>query len=199
MSHAHLRVAIQGDKGSFHEAAAKLYYSAPIELIYCETFADTFDAVLTHLADRAFVATSNTLHGTIKEVADLQSIHHFQSHGSYDLRIEQCLIALPGVTVHDIRTVMSHPAALSQCDTYLSTELPQACVVEYHDTAAAVKYIKEMNDPSIAAIASEAAALLYNLPVLAKGIQTVENNVTTFVSLAQVIQPAEQRALPSHA
>jgi len=99
------------------------------------------------------------------------------------LRIEQCLIGLPGSSIQDIKAVYSHPVALAQCTDYLDNTLPSANREEHHDTAGSVKLIKELNDPSIAAIASREAAALYGLEVLADSIETNKENYTRFVCL----------------
>jgi prephenate dehydratase len=182
-----LQVAIQGDPASFHEIAANNYYAQPIELIYCQSFEETFGQLLSGDADRAFVATSNSAHGEITAVKDLLIKNGVQKEGEHRQRIEQHLIGLPGTDIHSVRQVVSHPVALSQCDLYLADFDTR----EYHDTSAAVEYVKLSGNPALAAVGSSAAAELHGLEILQASIQNDPNNVTTFASV--VIAPSQEK------
>jgi prephenate dehydratase len=177
-----LRVAIQGDRASFHEIAAQQYYTQPIQLIYCQSFNDVFELLASNHADTALVATSNSTHGIINEVARLISNHSVSMVGEYHLPIHQHLIGLPGAKLGDASSVVSHPVALSQCRNFLKRHSQLKHVV-WHDTAAAVQYVKETGDPMIVAIGSAAAAELHGLPIITKAIQDDPNNVTVFSEL----------------
>lgn len=185
--HTSLRVAIQGDPASFHEIAAHNYYKQPIELVYCRSFEETFHQLIRGDADRAFVATSNSAHGVITEVEELFSKNAVKKEGEHRLRIEQHLIGLKGAVVGSIREVISHPVALSQCNAYLSDFATQ----EYHDTSAAVEYVKLNGNKALAAVGSSAAAELHGLEILQRSIQNDPNNVTTFASVA--IAPGQEK------
>jgi prephenate dehydratase len=178
-----LRVAIQGDRASFHEIAALNYYKQPIEIIYCQTFDEAFRSLRNGESSRAFVAVRNSSHGEINEVKHLLAQHDYKSEGEYDLPIDQHLIGLPGTDLVRIQKVISHPVALSQCGNYLNTALSHAEQLDYYDTSAAVGYIKELSDASVVAIGSELAAKLHGLMILRRAIQDDPNNSTTFVSL----------------
>lgn len=177
-----LKVAIQGEAASFHEIAALALYQQPLQLIYCQTFPDVFDALKAGRADRALVAVSNSAHGDINEVHDLISEHQLVAEQDYPLAIKQHLIGISGTLPSEIDTIVSHPVALSQCGTYLDTAMQRRIKVPYHDTAAAVEYVKQKGDTSIAAIGSDAAAALHGLEILAEAIQDDPHNVTVFRS-----------------
>ena len=177
------KVAIQGDVASFHEIAAHEYYQIPIELIYCRSFEDVFNALVSGNADRALVAVKNSSHGFIEEVSNLLNKNNVIVEGRYDLRIEQHLIGFANSKANDIKTIISHPVALSQCSLYIKNSLSNTRVQSFHDTAAAVAYIKELSDPSIAAIGSESAAQLYGMEIISRSIQNDSHNITTFQSL----------------
>lgn len=178
-----LKVAIQGDRASFHEIAANALYDHPIEIIYCSTFADAFDKLVEGHADKALVATHNSTHGIIQEVATLLEHHNVHYESEYHLPIQQHLIGLPGTRLDTISQIISHPVALSQCSIFL-TNTGHAETLPYYDTAAAVEYVKTTNDASIAAIASSVAAELYGLTILEHAIQDDPNNVTVFKSFS---------------
>ncbi len=177
-------IAIQGDVASFHDIAAKDFFGESSRA-YCDTFADTFAALADGRADNAVVAIENSLFGSINEVYDLLLKHSFSIIGEVYLRIDQCLIGLPGTKLEDVTTVYSHPVALAQCEAFLDENVPQALRSEYHDTAAAVKLVKEQGDAHAVAIAGKEAAELYGMEVLAENIETNKENYTRFVALSR--------------
>lgn len=181
--HQPLKVAIQGDKASFHEIAAYSYYTQPIELIYCKSFEDVFALLTNGDIHKAFVAVSNSNHGEISDVKRLIEIYNPIFEGKYDLPIQQHIIGLPGADINKVLKIISHPVALSQCSLHIDTHFSNATTLSYHDTSAAVQHIKELADPFAVAIGSEAAAKLHGLEILKKGIQDDTNNTTVFHSL----------------
>ncbi len=187
----HTTVAIQGHAASFHEIAAQKFFES-VTSRPCDTFQDVFDSIVADKTTHGVVAIENSLYGSINEVYDLLLRHSVRIVGEVYLRIEQCLIGIPGVVVTDIKEVYSHPVALAQCETYLDSTLPTAERLEHHDTAASVADVKRWNDPTKAAIASGAAAALHGMEVLARGIETNSQNYTRFVVLSKnpvVTQP----------
>lgn len=177
-----MRIAIQGESGSFHHQAAKLWFSSDATIMPADTFTDTF-ALLEHGADQAVVAVENTLYGSINETLDLIEQHRYPVVGELYLRIRQQLIGLPGASLQDITRIYSHPVALVQCEQYLDTHFPHAERIEHPDTAGSVRLVAERNDPHVAAIAGQAAAETYNLPIIAKNIEDNKENFTRFLVL----------------
>lgn len=184
-------VAIQGQEGSFHAIAASQFLGDDVILLACETFAQTFQAVKVGRAGLAVVAIENSLFGSINEVYDLLLKHRFWISGEIYLRVEQCLLGLPGTILDAVQEVYSHPVALGQCEQFLDSTLPQAKRFEHHDTAGAAADIKKWDDPTKTAIASRSAAKIHGLEILAREIETHKQNYTRFVALstAQVIRP----------
>jgi len=176
-----MKVAIQGQQGSYHHQAALGFFGAEISLVGCNTFKETFLALKNKKADFAVAAIENSLFGSINQTYDLLLQNDFAICGEAYLRIEHCLIGLPGTKLSDIKEVHSQLEALAQCDNYLDDNLPGAERIEQHDTAASVETIKKSNDPSKAAIASRQAALLHGLEVLQKNIEDNKENYTRFV------------------
>lgn len=185
-----MRIAIQGESGSFHHQAAKLWFTSDVTIVPAETFTETF-ALLDAHADQAIVAIENTLYGSIDETLDLIEKHHYPVIGELYLHIQQQLIGLKDADPARITRIYSHPVALVQCEEYLNTHFPHAERIEHHDTAGSVRLVKEKNDPTIAAIAGTAAAAEYGLPLLAKNIQDNKENYTRFL----VINP---KGTPPH-
>lgn len=180
-----LRISIQGDAASFHDIAAGQFFGEGHSRVFCGTFEETLAALQEGKADFALCAIENSLYGSINEVYDLLLEHKLQIVGEVYLRIEQCLIGLPGTTLRDITHVYSHPIALAQCEEYLEHTLINAERVEHHDTAASVEYIMQLGDKANAAIASKQSAELHGAEVIAESIETNKENYTRFVVIGQ--------------
>jgi prephenate dehydratase len=180
-----MRIAIQGEKGSFHEVAARQYFSNDIiDIVPCTTFDLTLMAVTDKSADFAIMAIENARSGSILYNYTLIRESGMKILGEHNLRIRQNLMALPGQTVIAIREIRSHPIALSQCMTYLN-HLHGVTLVESDDTAGSARVISENKLKGVAAIASAAAAEIYGLEIIAPGIETYKKNYTRFLILGR--------------
>lgn len=178
-----MRIAIQGEKGSFHEVAAGIYFSGEtIEIVPCSTFDLTLLAVKDKIADLAIMAIENARSGSMLYNYTLIRESGMKILGEINLRIRQNLMALPGQQLSDIREIRSHPIALSQCMTWLN-HLRGVTLIESDDTAGSAKQIRENNLAGVAAIASTKAAEIYGLEILAPGIETYKKNYTRFLIL----------------
>ncbi len=184
-----MRIAIQGEIGSFHHLAAQHWGGDNTEYVICVSFAKVFDALAAGKADQGLVAIENSLYGSINSTYDLIDKYSYPVIGEISERIHQHLVTLDGTTLADIKTVVSHPVALGQCSDFLDSKLPSAERIEYRDTAAAAQYIKKTNDPQVAAIASSTAAELAGLSVLQSNIENDPRNYTRFM----VVQPGGQK------
>ncbi len=179
-----MRIAIQGNYGSFHHIVARRQYGEDNAFICAESFGDVFEALQNGSADAAVVAVKNSLYGPIEEVKQLLSQYPaFRIAGEVNEHIHQNLIGVSGVQLSDIQNVYSHPVALKQCERFLASSLPEAVTATYHDTAAAVEFVKSTGDPTLAAIASSLAAEMYGLEILAANIEDTPDNYTRFLIL----------------
>ena len=178
-----MRISIQGEKGSFHETAARHYFNNDqIDIVPCTTFDATLMALKDGHSDFAIMAIENARSGSILYNYTLIRESGAKIIGEINLRIKQNLMALPGQTIIAIREIRSHPIALSQCMTYLN-HLRGVTLVESDDTAGSAKYISENQLKGVAAIASTSAAEIYGLEILAPGIETYKKNYTRFLIL----------------
>jgi prephenate dehydratase len=176
-----MKVAIQGEKGSFHDMAARQYFEGmDIELVPCSTFDATLNAVKEGVAEVALMAIENARAGSILYNYTLIKESGLKILGEHDLRIKQNLMALPGQSLQGIREIRSHPMAISQCMAFLN-KYPQITLIESDDTAGSAMQIKENNLVGIATIASSIAAEIYGLEILAEGIETYTKNYTRFL------------------
>ena len=181
-----LRVAYQGVEGSYsHLTAQRRYAGLPegVLLEGFETFRGAAEAVREGTADRALLPIENTTAGSINEVYDLLADGGLTITAEVVSRIEHCLLGLPGARIEDLRTVLSHPQGLLQCQDFLRSAPWMKPQVEF-DTAGSARKVRERNDPTVAAIAGEHAAKVFGLEVLRRGIQSQEGNYTRFVELA---------------
>ncbi len=173
-------IAFQGERGAFSEEAAALLFPDGVMLPQ-PSFGDCFAAVLDGSATFAVVAVENTTAYSVNETYELLVEHQGSvfPRGEFDLRVQHCLMALPGQSLADIHTVQSHPQALAQCRPYLEQLSVQR--VPVYDTAGSAKLIREGNLAGVAGIASKRAASIYDLDLLAENIQTNKENFTRFL------------------
>ena len=176
------KIAIQKIKGSFHHQVAKDYFYQNVAVDECLSFEELVDSLLKGDSDQAVMAIENSIAGPIIPNYALIDKNNLHIIGEHYLDIIQNLMALPGQKIEDIQEVHSHPMALLQCMDFLK-KYPNIKLVEDKDTAETARRIHENQIKGIAAIASETAAEMYNLEIIAPSIQTIENNMTRFVIL----------------
>lgn len=187
------QVAIQGIPGAYHEIAARNYFGEEeVEIVPCLTFKEIFVQAKKNPALIGVMAIENTIAGGLLQNHDLLKMNNLEIAGEYKLRISHSLAALSGQETADITEIMSHPMALMQCADFLDT-LPDVKLVEHEDTALAAKEISEKQLRGRAAICSELAAKMYNLDILASGIETNKRNFTRFLVLANEKMLSEVR------
>jgi prephenate dehydratase len=175
-----MKVAIQGEHGSFHEVAARQYFSYDdIELVPCSTFDLTLNTVKSGEADFAVMAIENARSGSILYNYTLIRESGLKILGEHNLRVKQNLMALPDQQITDIREIRSHPIALAQCMTFLN-QFPGMILIESDDTAGSARQVSENRLAGVAAIAPSIAAEIYGLDILAEGIETYKQNYTRF-------------------
>jgi len=177
------RVSIQGYEGSFHQVAARQFFGDDVEVITCATFRE----VIRVASDRkesegGIMAIENSIAGSILPNYNLLQKSELLVIGEIYLQIGQQLLVNPGVQLEDIREVHSHPMALLQCIDFLEKH-PSWKLVETEDTALSAKHLHQHRSKHVAAIASELAATLFGLEILAPNIQTMKNNYTRFLIL----------------
>ena len=176
------KVAYSGVEGAYaHIAALKLFPEA--ECRGMSDFTEAYRAVEDGRCDCAVLPLENSYAGEVGTVMDLIFSGDLYINQVTDLPIRHALMACPGAAAGEIRTVYSHPQALRQCAEYIRARGWRT--VECENTAVAVRKVREMNDPSAAAIASEEAAPLYGMQVLENRINDAANNTTRFAVLSR--------------
>ena len=183
MTKTALKVAYLGPVGTYTEEAAARY-APDAERVPYPTILRAAEAVEHGDTGEAVVPIENSLYGSVTDILDfLITAERTLIRGELLLRIEHCLMALPGVQMADIKTVLAHPQALGQCRKYLAENLPHAQQAAAVSNAAAAAEVKG-GSRDAAAIGPKRAASLYGLNILAEGTQDSSANITRFVVLA---------------
>ena len=177
-------IAIQGAQASFHHQAAKAYFDHEVEILPCRSFVQVCEALQNGACDHAIMAIENSFAGSILPNYGLLQAYPFHIIGEHYLKISQHLMALPGQGLDQIQFVHSHPIALTQCNWYLEQH-PQMLAIEKYDTAGSAEEIAQQKLTGVAAIASEQAAELYGLQILARDIENLKENHTRFLLLSK--------------
>ena len=175
-------VAYQGEAGAYSEEGAMGLFPGA-ELRPFSSIRKVFEAVEVGRVDLGLVPMDNSQAGSINETYDLFLKHGLHLVGETVVRVDHCLLALPGSQIDDLVEVISHPQAIAQSEEFLNS-LSVSIRAEY-DTAGAAKRIFEDKLEGTAAIASRRAGEIYGLAILAEKIQTYPDNYTRFGALSR--------------
>ena len=177
-----LRVAYSGVEGAFAHIAAGRIFPEGNRIAHSD-FKAAYDAVVSGDCDVCVLPIENSYAGEVGQTIDLIFSGGLFINGIYELEVRQNLLGIPGAALEDIRTVISHPQALSQCHRYL--ELHGFAAEEATNTALAAKRTAEAKDRSLGAIASAETAEIYGLKVLEADIHASGENTTRFAVLSK--------------
>jgi chorismate mutase / prephenate dehydratase len=181
------RVSYQGTDGAYSHMAARKYFGGKDGMEYAgfPTFAAALQEAESGRAGYALLPIENTTAGSINETYDLLRQTELKIVGEEVLPVRHCLLGVAGVEPSSLSRVLSHPQALAQCSRFLGS-LSGATAIAFVDTADAARHVAGRKDPAEAAIASEEAAKLYGLSILARDIADQEENWTRFVVVSAV-------------
>ena len=182
-----LKVAFQGERGAYSESAVYRFFGETAEVKPCRDFKDVFESVGEQETDFGVVPVENSIEGSVNQTYDLFLKHDLKVRGEIIVKIEHCLIANPGTKLEDVKAVYSHPQALAQCRTFLEKSGWE--LVPTYDTAGSVKILKEKGLKNAAALASEKAAELYKMKILAREIADNPENYTRFFVIGKKDAP----------
>ena len=174
------RVVFQGAEGAYSQAAMHQYFGDQIDSFHVDTFRDAMMAIDEGSADVAVLPIENSTAGMVSEIYDL--LVEFENYivGEQIIKIEHCLMAVPGTELSDIKTVYSHPQSLMQSARFLNNH-PDWRQISMQNNAFAARKVADEKDKTQAAIASEYAAKLYGLEILKKGVNQSDTNSTRFI------------------
>ena len=186
-----IKVAIQGELGAYSHIAADRFYKDAV-ITTCSTFEETFKQAYNDPSYKIVIPIENSLAGRVADIHYLLPKYKLQIHGEYFLPVEHNLLGKPDATIKDIKYVRSHAQAISQCQNIISKRKFKSIISV--DTAGSAKDLAEGKEKSIAAIASDLSAKMYNLKILKKNIEDEKGNVTRFLIMGKNIEQPEYTA-----
>ena len=172
-----MRVAYSGVEGAFANIVAERIFPDAKAIPHSD-FADAYGAVADGDCDCALLPVENSHNGDVGKVLDLAFFGNLYVTGVYEAEIVQNLLVVPGTTLEDVKTVISHPQALGQCAAYIKHY--GFNTVEAVNTAVAVQQVAEIGRKDIAAIGSGEAGEKFGLTKLEGHINESGQNTTRF-------------------
>ena len=173
-----MKVAIQGEAGSFSDEAARTFVPKSV-VVPCAISSEVFDRLDSGRVGAALIPIENSLAGPVTVHLDLLLTRNAFVQQEFRLRIRHNLVAAPSVKLKDIRRVLSHPVALEQCREFFRAH-PNVRAESFYDTAGSVKHVVAENLRDTAGIASARAADVYGGKILARNIEDNDQNFTRF-------------------
>ncbi len=185
-----ISVAYLGPEATFTHQAVKRHFGTSAKTVPCGTIDAVFHEVERGEAPFGVVPVENSSEGVVNHTLDCFVDSPLQVVAEIIVSVEHCLLARDGVREGDIERVYSHPQALAQCRSWLSTNLKQASLVQSPSTADAARAAKE--DAAGAAVSAQLAARMYGLNVLRRNLQDHDGNVTRFLVVGTEAMPVGQ-------
>lgn len=174
------RVVFQGAEGAYSQMAMIQYFGPDVNCFHVDTFRDAMCAIEEGSADYAVLPIENSTAGIVNEIYDMLAEFENYIIGEQIIRIEHCLLGVPGTNLEQIKTVYSHPQSLMQSARYLNAHGDWR-QISMQNNAFAARKVSDDKDMSQAAIASEHAAKIYGLDILERGVNQSETNSTRFI------------------
>ena len=182
------KIAFQGERGAYsHIACDKLFKEAEIKT--CVTFEETFKTAFDDENYKIIIPLENSLAGRVADIHYLLPKYKLQIYAEHFQEVEHSLLVKSEASLKDIKYVRSHAQAISQCQTIIKKNKFKTIISA--DTAGSAKELSTNKDISIAAIASELSAKIYNLKILQKNIEDETGNITRFLIMGKEIQQPE--------
>ena len=179
-------VACQGVEGAYSQIACEKIFKSPL-IMYFKSFDAVFNAIEQGMCQYGILPIENSTAGSVTKVYDLMIRHNFSIVRTFRLKIDHNLLANPGATLADIKTIYSHEQAISQCSDFLHS-LPGVNVVPVENTALASEMVAKSGSKEVAALSSRSCAELYGLQCLAASVQDKGNNRTRFICISKNLE-----------
>lgn len=179
-------VAFQGSLGAFADTVCRQLFPQQ-QTLPCGSFEDALKAVENNQAQAAVIPLENATAGRVADVHLLLRESPLTIIAEHFAPIRHNLVAVAGASRTSIKTVYSHPQALAQCRQFIRQHGWR--VEPWVDTAGAAKMVAAKGDTSLAALASDLAAQLYDLTIVQAGVEDRADNTTRFLVMAQNALP----------
>jgi len=175
------RIAFQGEPGAYSHQACQ--QSRPdMEAVPSTTFEEVVDKVARGEVDLGMLAVENSTYGRVADVHSLLPRSGLHIVDEAFVRVHVNLLGVPGARLEDVTEAHGHVVILPQCAGFLKKHGIIGKVSS--DNARAAREVAQAGDRSRAALASELAASIYGLEVLARHIEDQANNTTRFLVMA---------------
>jgi len=185
------KIAFQGVLGANSHLACEAVYPAT-EVMPCGSFAEAFKAVETGAAGLGMIPIENSLGGRVADIHHLLPESTLHIIGEHFQPVQYSLLAVPGATLTDIKTIMSHPQALAQCREQIKNLGAQP--VAHADTAGAAEDVAKSGDKTVAALAPKRAGEIYGLDTLRERVEDRLGNTTRFVIMSRRPEQPDREA-----
>lgn len=179
-------VACQGVEGAYSQSACEKLFDQP-NILYCSSFEGVCRAVDQGLCRYGVLPLENSTAGSVNRIYDLMMQYSFSIVRSTRLKVDHCLLALPGATLQGIKEIISHEQALAQCEGFLRS-LPGVRVTVCENTALAAQTVFQSGRTDLAALSSRACAELYQLQCLKASVQDSSSNFTRFICISKKLE-----------
>lgn len=179
-------IAYNGSEGAFAHIAANKIFPGSVLTSY-SSFEDAYDAVKNGECDLAVLPVENSYAGEVGSVIDLMYSGPLNVNGVWSLPISHNLMGVENCEINKIKTVISHPQALAQCEKYIKRHGWNTLTAE--STTAAAEYAAKSKDGSVAAVASLESARINSLKVIEKNINASRDNTTKFAVFSKSFCP----------
>ncbi len=180
---ARAKVACQGTEGAYSQLACDRIFQTP-SVEFFDSFDAVFRAVDSGLCHYGILPIENSTAGSVTSVYELMQKYRFYIVGGTRLCVGHTLMAPCGTRLSDVREVISHEQALSQCSDYLKG-MEGVRITRAKNTALAAKELAASERHDAAVICSADCAELYGLCVLESSVANTENNHTRFICIAK--------------
>ena len=172
------RIAFQGEPGAYSHAACREARPA-FEALPCRTFDDVIKAVRSGEAEQAMLPVENSTYGRVADIHRMLPESGLHIVDEAFVRVHISLMALPGVQIDDIETVHAHLVLLPQCASFLERHGIRGEAAT--DSAGAAADLAKSGRRDLGALASDLAAEIYGLDILARHIEDHAHNTTRFL------------------
>lgn len=176
------KIAFQGELGAYgHQACVEA--RPDFDPLPCDTFEDAMEAVRSGAADLGMIAVENSTYGRVADVHSLLPKSGLHIVDEAFVRVHVNLLGVKGAALSDVKEAHGHVVILPQCAGFLKNHNIAGKVST--DNARAAREVAEAKDVSKAALASELAADIYGLDVIARHIEDHSRNTTRFIIMSR--------------
>ncbi|MFH1459135.1 MAG: prephenate dehydratase [Candidatus Omnitrophota bacterium] len=176
-----MQVAYLGPKATFTHLASLKKFGSQVEYFEVQTITDVFNEVARGSCDFGVIPVENSIEGAVNHTLDMLVDSDLKICSEISLDITHNVLA--NCALKDIKRVYSNPMVFGQCRLWLESNLYNRELIEVSSTTRAAQIAAK--EKGSAALASELAAQLYKMKILAKSIEDSPHNVTRFLVIGR--------------